>query len=101
MTKFTCTFYSNGDVLISGDFLEGHVDLGQPMLVDLPEANKNASQKGWLTYMLVKDFCCSLKLPKSDLKLSLQYAFNSEVLPGYNIQGLQFIGKRPNVYIVG
>ena len=33
-----------GDVLTSDDLLEGHNDLGQPMLVDPTEANNNTSK---------------------------------------------------------
>ena len=55
-----------GDVLTSGDLLEGHNDLGQPMLVDPTEA----IQLKMLDYLLVEDFFVQFKPAKFRLRNS-------------------------------
>ena len=54
-----------GDFLTSVDLHVGLNDLGQPMLVDLTEANNSKPIKQ-PNYLLETDLCCSSNLPNSD-----------------------------------
>ena len=64
MTKFS--YIPMGDVLTSGDLLEGHNDLGQPILVDLREKNNNTPKTDWL--FACKRFVLQLKPDKFKFK---------------------------------
>ena len=54
-----------GEVLISGDLHVGHNDLGQPMLVDTIEANKNTPKTACLLFFW--KICAAVQICQSQI----------------------------------